>query len=164
MKSDPATTSLAAPRTVSHRVVRARTLARLLDEAVRVPGTRVRFGLDPLLGLIPGAGDLAGAALGGWVILLAAGEGAPRAMLLRMLGNIAVDTVIGTIPFFGDLFDVGFRANSRNVTLLERHIRTPRAVERSSRIFVGLLLAALVALVAGGIVLTVLLLRALFTA
>lgn len=163
MESDPATTPEAAPRTPSQQVVRARTLARLLDEAVRVPGTPVRFGLDPLLGLIPGVGDLAGAALGGWVILIAAREGAPRAMLLRMLGNIAVDTALGTVPVVGDLFDVGFRANSRNVTLLERHIQAPRAVERSSRIFVGLLLAALVALVAGGIVLTVLILKALFT-
>jgi len=129
-----------------------------------VPGTPVRFGLDPLLGLVPGAGDLAGAALGGWVILLAAQEGAPRAMLLRMLANVAIDTTLGAIPLLGDLFDVGFRANSRNVTLLERHMLAPQAVERSSRIFVGLLLAALVALVAGGIVLTVLILRALFAA
>lgn len=145
-------------------MVRARALATLLDAAVRVPGTGIRVGLDPILGLIPGAGDLAGAALGGWVIMLAAREGAPRAMLLRMLANVGIDTLLGSVPLLGDLFDAGFKANMRNVALLERHMEAPRAVERSSAIFVGLLLAALVLLVAGGVAVTVLVVRALLGA
>lgn len=121
----------------------------------------MRVGLDPLLGLIPGAGDLAGAALGGWVILLAARAGAPRGMLLRMLANIGIDTVLGSVPVVGDIFDAGYKANLRNVALLERHLEAPRAAGRSSAIFVGLLLAALLLLVAGGVAVTVLVVRAL---
>lgn len=128
---------------------------------MRIPGTSMRVGLDPILGLIPGAGDLAGAALGGWLILLASREGAPRGMLLRMLANVGVDALLGSVPLLGDLFDAGYKANLRNVALLERHMEAPRAVERSSAIFVAVLLAVLLLLVAGGITVTVLIVRAL---
>lgn len=131
---------------------------------MRIPGTSVRVGLDPIIGLIPGAGDLAGAALGGWLILLASREGAPRGMLLRMLANVGVDALLGSVPLLGDLFDAGYKANMRNVALLERHMETPRAVERSSAVFVAVLLAALILLVAGGITVAVLVVRALLNA
>lgn len=119
------------------------------------------MGLDPVLGLIPGAGDLAGALLGGWLILLAAREGAPRGMLLRMLANIGIDTVLGSVPLLGDLFDAGYKANMRNVALLERYMESPGAVGRSSALLVALVLLALLLLVAGGVVGTILIVRAL---
>ena len=133
----------------------ARALARLLDTAVRVPGTNVRVGLDPILGLIPGAGDLIGGALSAYVLLLAARAGASKPILLRMLGNLAADATVGSIPLLGDLFDVGFKANARNVRLLDEFLERPRATERASGLFVTMVVAAallLVVLVVAGMV------------
>lgn len=101
-------------------LARARALTRLLDTAVRVPGTGIRFGLDPVLGLVPGLGDVAGAVLAGYMVLLAARAGASRTTIVRMLGNVAIDTVGGMLPVLGDAFDVAFKSNSRNLVLLER--------------------------------------------
>ena len=113
---------LARPGATSPSLLRIEWLARLLDRAVGIPGTRVGFGLDPLLGLVPGFGDVATGALSLWIILEAARLGAPRATLVRMLGNVAVDTLGGTVPLVGDLFDVLFRSNTRNLRLIKRWI------------------------------------------
>jgi hypothetical protein len=101
-------------------LARARALTRLLDTAARIPGTGIRFGLDPILGLVPGLGDLAGAALSGYLVLLAGRSGASRTTIVRMLGNVAIDTFGGMLPVLGDAFDVAFKSNSRNLVLLER--------------------------------------------
>lgn len=98
---------------------RARSIARLLDTAFRIPGTNIRFGLDGILGLVPGVGDVAGAALSGYVILTAARAGAPNTLLARMLANVGLDALVGAVPLLGDLFDVAFRANVRNAALLD---------------------------------------------
>ena len=143
-------------------LARARTLTNLLDNAVRVPGTSMRFGLDPVLGLIPGLGDIAGAALSGYVVLLASQLGAPTAVIVRMLGNVVIDTVGGTLPVIGDLFDAGWKSNSRNLALLERHLGKPESTKRASRAVVWLTVAALLLLGVGSIVVAVLLVRALF--
>jgi hypothetical protein len=141
------------------RTGQARALARLLDTAVRVPGTSFRIGLDPLLGLVPGIGDLVGGALSAYVLLLAARAGASKAVLLRMLANVGVDALVGTVPLVGDLFDAGYKANARNVALLERHLERPRETARASGAFVALLVVAALLLVAGGVTAAVLLLR-----
>ena len=114
-------------------------LARLLDTAIRIPGTNIRLGLDAVLGLIPGAGDAVGALLSSYIILAAARQGAPRAVLLRMIGNVAIDSVIGAVPVLGDIFDIAFKSNARNAALLERVAVQPAAVAKSSR-RVGILL------------------------
>ena len=145
-------------------LARARTLARLLDSAATVPGTGIRFGADAVLGLIPGMGDLAGAALAGYLVILAQRLGAPRTVVLRMLGNVAVDTLAGTVPLAGDLFDVAFKSNTRNLALLERAIERPAATKRTSRLVVAATLLGLVLLVAGGLVVTVLAIRAIAAA
>ena len=137
----------------------ARALARLLDTAVRIPGTDIRFGLDPVLGLVPGVGDLVAGGLSAYILLLAARAGASAPVLLRMLGNLGVDALVGTVPLLGDLFDVGFKANARNVALLERHLERPRETRRASGLFVAALLAAAALLVVGGIAATVLVVR-----
>lgn len=129
----------------------ARRLAKILDTAVGVPGTRLRFGLDALLGLIPGAGDAIGAALSGYIILSAARAGASRAVLGRMIGNVVLDTVLGAVPVLGDLFDVAFKANARNVALLERLATEPAAVHTSSR-RAGIVVVAVLALVLVGVI------------
>jgi len=97
------------------------SLADLLDSRFRVPGTGIRFGLDPVLGLIPGIGDVASVAPAAYIMMRAHRMGVPKMMLVRMAGNIAVETVIGAIPLVGDLFDVGFKANRRNVALIRKH-------------------------------------------
>lgn len=139
----------------------ARALTGLLDTAIRVPGTRFRVGLDPLLGLIPGLGDVAGAAMAGYVVILGSRFGAPAPVLLRMLANVGVDTVLGAVPLLGDLFDVAFKANVRNLALLERYLHEPAPTKRASTLVVGGILVAVGLLAVGAITLTVLLFRAL---
>lgn len=131
------------------RLRSVRSFARLLDEAVRIPGLGVRVGLDAVLGLVPGVGDALGAALSGWVIVVAARLGAPPAILARMAGNAALDALVGSLPLLGDLFDVGWRANSRNVALLERWLQRPREAKAASTAVVVALLVALAVMVAG---------------
>lgn len=126
-----------------------RALARLLDEAVRIPGIGARIGLDAVLGLVPGIGDALGAALSGWVIVVAARLGAPPAILARMGVNAALDALVGSVPLLGDLFDVGWRANSRNVALLERWLQSPREARAASTAVVVAVLVLLAAIVAG---------------
>ncbi len=140
-------------------MVRVRRVARLLDSALRVPGTNIRFGLDAVIGLVPGLGDMAGAALAGYLVLLAGRLGAPPAVVLRMLGNIAVDAVAGAVPVLGDLFDVGWKANTRNVELLDRYLDAPGKVHAASRVLVVGIVATLVVLAAGGIALGVVVIR-----
>ena len=140
----------------------ARALARVLDTAVGIPGTKLRVGLDALLGLIPGAGDAVSAALSGYIILAAARAGASKPVLTRMVGNVLLDTVIGAIPVLGDLFDVAFRSNSRNVALLERLAVDPQTVDRGSRRLGVVVIVILVLIVLGIVTLGFLLARMLW--
>ena len=110
----------------------ARSLARLLDSSLRIPGTSFRIGLDPILGLIPGIGDFAGVLLSTSILFSAARVGVPGATLLRMGVNIGLEAVIGTIPLIGDLFDAGWRANVRNVRLMEAHLADPAVSSRAN--------------------------------
>jgi hypothetical protein len=98
-------------------VARMRAVARLLDESVRVPGTDYRIGVDPLLGVVPGAGDGLSGALSLYIIVEAAQQGVSTWTVLRMLGNVAVDVGVGSLPLVGDLFDVAWKANKRNLEL-----------------------------------------------
>jgi Domain of unknown function (DUF4112) len=121
------------------RVERLRRLAVLLDDSIPIPGTRFRIGVESIVGLIPGAGDLAGGAFSLYILLQAARMGVPRPLLVRMGTNLVIDVVVGAVPVLGDLFDAGFKANMRNLALLERHASRPVASTRSSRRFVALL-------------------------
>ncbi|WP_244531662.1 DUF4112 domain-containing protein [Halogranum amylolyticum] len=94
-------------------------LSHLLDNAVRVPGTNYRIGLDPLLGLLPVVGDAPGAVLAAYIVVEAAYLGVPRETLLRMLFNLVVDATVGSLPVVGDVFDAVWKANARNVRLAE---------------------------------------------
>jgi hypothetical protein len=149
------------PSGPSDPLARARTLARLLDSAARVPGTNIRFGADAIVGLIPGLGDVGGAALAGYLVILAQRLGAPRAVVLRMLANVAVDTLAGSVPVIGDLFDVAYKSNLKNVALLERALERPTATSRTSRLMVVGTILGLALLVAGGLVVTVIAIRAI---
>lgn len=106
---------------------RVQTVAKLLDEAVRVPGTNFRIGLDPILSITPSpVGDAAGAVISLYIVAEAANLGVPYTTIVRMLVNVGVDAAIGSIPVVGALFDAGWKANKRNVDLIERHVDAAR--------------------------------------
>ncbi|MEO5510552.1 MAG: DUF4112 domain-containing protein [Longimicrobiales bacterium] len=134
-------------------------LAWILDEAIRIPGTNRRVGLDAVLGLLPGGGDLLGGAISAYTIVLAHRNGAGPAIIMRMFSNILIDMVVGAVPLVGDLFDAGWKSNSRNVTLLDKFNNTPAAARKSSLAVVVLALAGIVALLAATAVLSVRLTR-----
>ena len=101
---------------------RIRRIAKLLDTAIGIPGTKFRLGLDPILGLIPGGGDLITAGISAYTIYLATSFGLEKADLQKMIQNIALETVVGFVPIAGDIFDAYFKANIRNLEILERHL------------------------------------------
>jgi hypothetical protein len=101
------------------RLARIDALATLLDTAFIVPGTNVRFGFDALIGLVPGIGDAITTAMSLYIVHEARQLGVPRYLLVRMLGNVALDGIVGAVPLLGDAFDVMWRANRRNVRLLQ---------------------------------------------
>ena len=159
------TSSAGARETSSRRLAALARFAELLDSGIRIPGTQLRFGLDPLIGLIPGAGDAAGAVLAGWILVEAIRLGASRATLVRIAGNIALDAGIGAVPLIGDIFDFAWKANVRNVALLERHLRDPARAMRADRSFVAFVIGGItvvtLALFTLGAILTMRLLRVL---
>ncbi|HJK96699.1 MAG TPA: DUF4112 domain-containing protein [Polyangiaceae bacterium LLY-WYZ-14_1] len=120
---------------------------QLMDEAIRIPGTNIRFGVDALLGLIPGIGDAVSAAASLSVIGLAIREGVPVLVLLRMVLNVGIDAVVGAIPALGTVFDVFYKANRRNLTLLEGY-RRGEGMPRRDTALVGLVLLLLAMLLA----------------
>ena len=121
-------------------------LAWLLDNSIPLPGTKFRIGLDAILGLVPGLGDVAGVLHSSYIVREAARIGAPPALLARMAWNVAVEGIVGMVPFIGDVFDAAWKANQRNYALLEAHLQNPRRTARSSRLFVAALVIGLVAL------------------
>ena len=133
-----------------------RSLSRLLDNAFVIPGTRYRFGLDALIGLVPGLGDAVSAVFSSYLVLQASRLGAPRSVVTRMIANIAVDTLVGWVPILGDLFDVAWKSNVRNMALLEQHLQQPAAARAGSRRSLVLLGGVLLLLVTGAVVLGVL--------
>jgi hypothetical protein len=154
MMTNPATPRMPAPvvGTIPQpQLERLRTLSRLLDSAFVIPGTRYRFGLDALIGLVPGLGDAVSAVFSVYIILQASRLGAPKSVVTRMIANVAVDTVVGWIPVLGDLFDVAWKSNLKNMALLESHLRQPAAARAGSRKALLLLSGVLFLLFAGAI-------------
>lgn len=146
-----------------HRLERVERLATLLDNAIPIPGTRFRIGLDPLLGLLPGLGDALGALASAWILVEAARLGASRTVLARMLYNIVVDTLIGAVPGAGDLFDFVWKSDAKNVALLRRHLEQPDVVHRASRRLLLVVLVLLAGAAVVSVVAAILLIKFLFT-
>ena len=111
-------------------VQRIRKLTNILDSAIGIPGTKFRIGLDPILGLIPGGGDLIGAILSGYMIYLATSLGLEKGDIVRMVRNVAIETILGTVPLVGDIFDAYFKANLRNLEILEKHLENSEREDR----------------------------------
>lgn len=125
---------MATPREFAEKrdaLARIDWLADFMDSAFFLPGTNIRFGADALIGLVPGIGDLVTTAISSWIVIEARRIGAPKHVLARMWANVALDGVVGAVPLAGDVFDVAFRANRRNVALLRKHLE--RTLERERK-------------------------------
>ena len=131
----------------TERLAALRKIARLLDSAFIVPGTSYRFGLDPILGFIPGLGDLVSPLFALGILWQARDLGIPRVVQLRMIFNCAIDALVGAAPIVGDLFDFAWKANDKNLALLETHAREHRAPSAGDWVFVAIM-AVLVLVIA----------------
>lgn len=127
---------------------RLRRISHVLDNAIPIPGTKFRFGIDPILGLIPGGGDTVSAFFAAYIVWEAATLGLPKEILMRMFSNILFDTFAGSIPVAGDLFDVAWKANAKNVALLEDYLKLPESKEKPDKWFLFFLLIGLILFVA----------------
>jgi hypothetical protein len=130
----------------ARRLEALRSLKRWLDEAFRIPGTNLRFGWDPLIGLVPWVGDLLTALMSGAIVLQAHHMRLPRVVQLRMLGNVAIDLVAGAIPFVGDAADFFWKSNKKNFALLEQHAYEMRPPSAGDWLFVSAILLAIAAI------------------
>lgn len=148
MKRAPVVRLRQLTRGQEQRLELLRRASRLLDSALPVPGTSFRFGLDPILGLIPGLGDLVSPLFTIGIIWQARDLGLPRVIQLRMIFNVIIDTVIGMIPLAGDLFDFAWKSNDMNLTLLEKHAYEERTGSAGDWVFVLACIAALVVIAA----------------
>lgn len=139
-------------RRLSRQGEQVRKLAHLLDNAFRVPGTQRRFGIDALIGLVPGVGDVAGLAMSTGLVVQAVRLGARGSTVARMVLYVVLDATIGTIPVIGTVFDFVFKANSRSIRLLEKHAEDPARTREESakavrRTIVGVVIAVIVVVV-----------------
>jgi Domain of unknown function (DUF4112) len=123
------------------KMQRLRQLSHLLDDAIKIPGTPYRIGFDPIIGLIPGGGDITGLVMSGFIVLEAAQMGASKLTLATMALNVLLETLAGIVPGIGDIFDATWKSNARNVALLEQHLDLPRPAQ--NRWFALLLIAGL---------------------
>lgn len=119
---------------------RLERLAWLTDNSIPVPGLGAKVGIDPLMGLLPWFGDTLGALLSSYIILEASRLGAPKSVLLKMVFNVTMDAMVGVLPGAGDLFDFVWKANQRNVRLLEKYVEKPRKTAVESRLFVAFII------------------------
>ena len=136
-------------------------LAYIMDEVIRVPGTQFRFGLDPLIGLIPGIGDTSSALVSAFALIQAVRLGVPKILLMRMALNILTNEVIGVVPVVGDAFSFWFKSNARNYEIIKHHRLGTSAPKRSDWLFVLGILFLLFVIVCAGIAISFLVLGAL---
>lgn len=121
-------------------------LSRLMDSQFRLPGTKFKFGLDPILGFIPLAGTLSTYAVSGLLVLTMARHGASRKLVIMMFGNILLDAIIGSIPILGNLFDFVYKANDRNVRLLRSHYQEGKHTGSGTGILILMVVSLLILL------------------
>lgn len=125
------------------KMQRLRQLSHFLDSAIKIPGTSHRIGFDPIIGLIPGGGDIAGLVMSAFIVLEAAQMGASKSTLATMALNVLLETIAGTVPGMGDLFDATWKSNRRNIILLEQQLDLLEPAPAKNRWFALLLIAGL---------------------
>jgi hypothetical protein len=143
------------------RIKEIEKLAKLMDAQFKIPGTNIRFGLDSLIGLVPGVGDLSTFAVSGYMLWIMANNGASGFLLARMVLNILIDAIVGMVPLLGDIFDIAFKANIRNMKLMQQHYTDGRHKGSAWKIILPVLII-LFMIIVGIIWLTYKLLAALF--
>ena len=111
-----------------------RKIAKILDSAIGIPGTKFRIGLDPILGLIPGGGDLIAGIISAYMIYLATRFGLEKREIFKMFKNVAIETAVGSVPIAGDIFDAYFKANMRNLEILEKHLEKSQVNTQESKV------------------------------
>ena len=144
-----------SPRQSTSLESRFRWLALIMDDFLRIPGTRLRFGLDPIIGLLPGIGDVTAAIVSAVAFVHAARSGVPKILLARMAMNILINELVGITPGLGDAFSFWFKSNVRNYELLRRYSATPAGSRRSDWIIVMAVLSLLFVIVCAGLIVTV---------
>lgn len=162
MSQPPAKPSPKSEIAKTAKLRRVRRLSYILDNAIPIPGTSYRIGIDPLLGLLPGGGDILGSAFSAYIVLEAALLGLPRETLVRMVLNIVLETLAGTVPVVGDFFDATWKANVKNIALLEAHLDSPRQSQKADWWFIILLLGGLMLFVMAIAALSIVILRLLW--
>lgn len=143
------------PNSKAGSLKRLRTLSRILDNAIVIPGTGIGIGLDPIIGLLPVGGDFLGILLSAYIVVEAARLGAPSGMLGKMVLNIVLDALIGAIPVLGDFFDFTWKANDYNIKLVQEHLQSPGQKKNANIWFVLVLIAGLLLLAIGLVSFTV---------
>lgn len=141
------------------KLERLRWLVQILDESVRIPGTNFKFGLDAIIGLFPGGGDVVGALMSGVMVHAAIRAGVPMSVLLAMLTNVTIDMLLGVVPVVGDAFDFAFKANKRNLALLEKFLAQPEEAKAASKTFVLMTVGGTVLILCGAFYLLYLMLK-----
>jgi hypothetical protein len=136
-------------------------IAFIMDEVIRVPGTKFRFGLDPLIGLVPGIGDTSSALVSAFALIQAVRLGVPKVLLMRMALNILVNEAVGIIPVIGDTFSFWFKSNARNYEIIKKHRLGPGVARRSDWLFVSAVLILVFVIVCVGIAVSFLVLGAM---
>ncbi len=126
-----------------------------MDEFLRLPGTKFRFGLDPIIGLLPGLGDTSSALVSALALIQAARRGVPKVLLARMSLNILINELVGIIPGLGDAFSFWFKSNTRNYKLLQHHIDSPTRSRKTDWVFVGVVLGLLFLIVCAGLLVSI---------
>lgn len=121
------------------KISKLRRISRLLDSAISIPGTKISFGLDPILGMLPGGGDALTGGISAYIVIEAAKMGISRDIILKMVGNILIDSFAGTVPVVGDLFDVGWKSNVKNLELLEKHLDLAQSSQSNPLFIFGLI-------------------------
>jgi hypothetical protein len=134
-------------------------LSYWLDSAIAIPGTRYRIGLDPIIGLIPGGGDTVGLVLSSFIVLEAAQMGASKSLLGKMVFNVLLETLLGTLPIAGDIFDAAWKSNVKNLQLLEKHLELRQTSHAQNRGFAILLIVGLLLAFLGCVALSIWVLR-----
>jgi hypothetical protein len=156
----PTPPSLSAPAStteVDAELKIIRMFATVMDEIVTIPGTKMKIGLDPILGFIPVIGDLGSAAVSAYLLRAASRFGVPGIIQARMLLNIFIDTVLGLVPFVGDYLDIMFKANAKNAALIISAVENRKTAGRSSWFTLISVFLAFIVIVVGGFVGTVML-------
>ncbi|MDZ8093995.1 MAG: DUF4112 domain-containing protein [Nostoc sp. DedQUE05] len=164
MPDSPPRFPMIEPDAKAPTLKRLRQLSRLLDNVITIPGTKIGFGLDPILGFIPIGGDFLGIMFSSYIILEAARLGVSRATLGKMVLNVIIDGLVGAVPVLGDFFDFAWRANTNNIKLLEEYLKFPSEQKSADRWFIFAVLVGLLLISIVLVALPVILIRILWNA